>query len=226
MNWQLKQFGEEAILINFEQRISPEINSIVNRVDHILTARHSDMISFSIPAYCSLTIGYDKSKFEYRQIEEVVLNILTGHLDQGTTESGKIIEIPVCYERHYAPDIDRIVYVSGLSPKQIIKQHSQQTYLVYMLGYVAGFGYMGQVPEVLNCPRLDNPRTRVPRGSIGIAGLQTGIYPMDAPGGWNIIGRTPIPIIDPKHDPPFLYRPGDRVRFYSISQEEFEKYAV
>ncbi len=226
MKWEVKQFGEEALLINFEQRISPEINSIVNRVNNILTHRYSNAVTFSIPAYCSLTVGYDKAITEYDEIEEIVLKALREHTVQSSVKSGRIIEIPVCYEVPYAMDIDRIVQVTGLPPKKIIEEHSRQTYMVYMLGYVAGFGYMGQVSEILECPRLDNPRTRVPAGSVGIAGLQTGIYPMDAPGGWNIIGRTPVPIIDPNNDPPFLYNPGDTVRFYPVSRDEFEEYEV
>lgn len=221
MQWEIKRYGEQALLVNFEQRISPAINAYVNWLHHQVQTNLADSIKFSIPAYCSLTLGFDHKVISYRDLENRIIGILeSGFTSQRATDQ-QIIDIPVCYEKQFAPDLERVCSITKLTEERVIELHTGTLYLVYMLGYVAGFGYLGEVPKQLECPRLSNPRTRVTSGSVGIAGLQTGIYPTTAPGGWNIIGRTPQAIVLPDSKDPFLLSPGARVRFYEISSSEF-----
>ena len=135
--------------------------------------------------------------------------------------AGRLVEIPVCYEGDFAPDLERVVAWSGMTVSEIIAHHSGPEYRVYLIGFLPGFAYMGAVDERLAAPRLARPRERVPAGSVGIAGVQTGIYPLESPGGWNLIGRTPLLMFDGQHTAPTLLQPGDRVRFYAVSLEQF-----
>jgi inhibitor of KinA len=134
------------------------------------------------------------------------------------------ISVPVCYESPHAPDLATAAELKGLSTEAFIRIHSSVSYRVYMLGFLPGFAYMGEVDESIVLPRKDTPRTVVPKGSVGIAGKQTGIYPTGSPGGWQLIGRTPIRLFDPEAANPAFFQPGDIVRFYSITADEFENY--
>lgn len=137
--------------------------------------------------------------------------------------SRKKVIIPVCYGGEYGPDLEFVSQYTGLSEEEVVKIHTACTYRVYMLGFLPGFPYLGGMDERIAAPRLETPRTRIPAGSVGIAGSQTGFYPMESPGGWRIIGRTPIKAFDPFSDNPFLLAPGDLVQFRAIGQEEYQK---
>ncbi|MEM4479759.1 MAG: 5-oxoprolinase subunit PxpB [Candidatus Bathyarchaeia archaeon] len=145
-------------------------------------------------------------------------------MDRPLEEKGRKFIIPVVYGGVYGPDLKDVAEYHGLTEDQVIEVHSGRFYRVYMIGFVAGFPYLGEVSEEIATPRLETPRPKVPAGSVGIADKQTGIYPCEAPGGWRIIGRTPLKLFDPNWQPPALLRPGDIVKFTPISEEEFKEF--
>ena len=136
----------------------------------------------------------------------------------------RLVRIPVCYEKNYAPDMEEVAAVKNLSPAEVARIHASSEYRVYMLGFVPGFAYMAEVDERIAMPRKDEPRLQVPAGSVGITGRQTGVYPFATPGGWQLIGRTPLQLFNKEEDQPVLLKAGDRIQFYSITADEFENY--
>ncbi|WP_323758144.1 5-oxoprolinase subunit PxpB [Roseivirga sp.] len=213
-------FGDSALLVNFEQKIDETINNQVLSLYKQL--QKVKEVTFLIPAYCSLTVGFGEQtslKALSKQIEE--LNKKSQSTDLNLNP--RLIEIPVCYDAPYALDMNEVMEKTGLSRQKVIDTHCQETYKVYMLGFVAGFAYLGSLPKQLFCPRKTEPRKEILAGSVGLAGLQTGVYPANAPGGWQIIGRTPIPTFNPKAENPTLFKAGDAVKFKSISSSEFEE---
>ena len=215
-----KPYGDSALLINFDQKIDPLVNAKVTSLDKAIKAARLPSIHFTIPAYCSLTIGYDKEAINY----ETLCLFLTNLQDQVTTnkQSGnrKLI-IPVCYDAEYGLDLEALAKEKQLATEEIIAIHTHTTFQVYMLGFLPGFAYMGKLPDTLVCDRKQSPRVRIPALSVGLAGQQTGIYPQEAPGGWQIIGQTPIPIFRPLEDQPFLFQAGDQVQFKTIDKHTF-----
>lgn len=216
-------YGERALLINWEQSIAPEINQAVVQLNQVIVDARIDGLAFCIPAYCSLTIGFHPEKITYyalcerisRLLEQVPENALEPQLEK------KWI-IPVCYEEPYAPDLEWLSQHCGLEKEQIIHIHTNTIFRVYMLGFMPGFPYMGTLPQVLEAPRKNAPRVRIPAGAVAVAGLQTGIYPIESPGGWQIIGRTPWEIFDPERATPFLLQAGDQVQFEAIDEKAFQ----
>lgn len=211
-------YGDNALLINFTQSIDTGINAQVITLQNVLKKSGIQGLTFFIPAYCSLTIGYDPKVIQYQALCE---KIKTLDLNSLNTLKGNIHQIPVCYEHPYALDLEEVSQQTGLSPNDIIQLHTKTIFQVYMLGFLPGFAYLGSLPPTLKVTRKTTPRIKVPALSIGLAGLQTGIYPSEAPGGWQIIGRTPISVFNDKKAVPFLLKTGDRVQFYSISKEVY-----
>ncbi len=172
-----------------------------------------------MPAYCSITIGYNPQIISFKVLKEKIQSLFKGK------ETGKsiarVLNIPVCYEAPFSLDFDEIKRKTGLSTEEIIKQHTETSYRVYMIGFLPGFTYMGKLKETLFCPRKNTPRIRVPERSVGIAGFQTGIYPLPAPGGWQIIGKTPLNIFRIENKTPCLFKAGDTVLYYRITQREY-----
>jgi allophanate hydrolase subunit 1 len=132
------------------------------------------------------------------------------------------VYIPVCYEEPFSPDMGTVSVHTGLSPKEIIARHTRPAYRIYMLGFLPGFPYLGGLDPALETPRLARPRIKIPAGAVGVGGAQTGIYPLESPGGWNLIGQSPVKLYDPRRENPFLYRPGDYIVFYPVSPEEYD----
>lgn len=223
----IKIYGDQAILINFEQQIDTAINAAVVALQNAIHQANIDGVTFLIPAYCSLTVGYNPSIIDHNILIEVIKQIATNSLekkDKSTTNQiARQISIPVCYEAPYALDLDELSKEKGITKEQIIALHTSQTYKVYMLGFLPGFVFMGKIVPELECNRKVTPRLRVPASSVGIAGFQTGIYPTVSPGGWQILGRTPLKIFNPQKENPFLFQAGDEVSFYSITAEEYLK---
>lgn len=195
---------------------------------HHLEAKTIEGVKDLIPAYTTLTVVYNillvkklSAITAYKYIcDEIENNI--AHCDFVYAASTKVIEIPVCYHINFAPDLMRIAHEKNLSTDVIINIHISAVYDVYMLGFLPGFAYMGFVDERIAMPRLANPRPVVAAGSVGIANNQTGVYPLQSPGGWNIIGRTPLKIFDAAKEKPCLLQPGGRVKFVSINMDDFE----
>ena len=214
-------FGDSAVLVNFEQRIDPEINAQVIALTTIISQSEIHGVVNCIPAYCSLTISYDPALINYKDLVNKLKGCIQGDSKPELTEP-RSLKIPVCYEDEFGLDFDELEDQIGLKKNEIIDLHCSSSFRVYMLGFLPGFVYMGILPKELQCGRKKNPRLSVPSRSVGLAGLQTGIYPSNAPGGWQIIGKTPLKIFDGQKKDPFLFRPGDVVSFKAISTKEFQ----
>jgi inhibitor of KinA len=212
-------YGDSALLINFEQKIDIEIHQLVKAYYDAL--QNIKEISYQIPAYCSITVVFDQKSVNFEELKSKIKDLIIK--PEQTQSKAKIIEIPVCYEADYAPDIEPLSQDLKLSQEEIISLHTGQTYHVFMMGFLPGFPYLGKLPKELECKRKSTPRKNVKSGSVGLAGSQTGIYPSDAPGGWQLIGQTPLKIFDTTKENPFLLEMGDRVKFYSITAEKFKE---
>lgn len=215
-----KPFGNSALLIDFEQIIDTDVNFAVLAFSDAIAEAELTGFLYCIPAYCSITIGFDPEITSYDAISEDIEDLVDGTLE--LTATHRVLNIPVCYDASFGIDFDEVTAYTGLSVGEIVEIHTSTTFQVYMLGFLPGFAYMGKLPAELVCPRKDEPRDKVDARSVGIAANQTGIYPTDAPGGWQIIGKTPLPIFDPEWEHPFLFRPGDQVNFVPISLTQFE----
>ena len=218
----ISPFGDSAVLINFEQIIDAKINARVVALSNTIMSAMIEGVTFCIPAYCSITVGFNPGQIKYSDLVKKINACHLNDTDHIAKAIPRKINIPVCYDEEFAIDRAYVINQTGLSWKKIIDLHTSIEYRVYMLGFIAGFAYMGTLPSPLQCSRKDTPRMNIPAGTVGIAGLQTGIYPTKAHAGWQLIGRTPIPVFDSKAKDPFLFRAGDMVRFYEIDREKYE----
>lgn len=212
--------GDSALLIEFGKEINPETNRKITAIVQLMREQHIEGIVDVLPAFCSLLINYDPRVLSYEELKERMENLLKMETKTETTRK-RIFEIPVCYGGEYGPDIDNIAEHAGLSVNEVIKIHSSKDYLIYMLGFLPGFTYLGGLDERIHTPRLASPRLTIRAGSVGIGGSQTGIYPLDSPGGWQLMGLTPVRTYDPERQTPILVEAGDYIRFIPIDEEEF-----
>lgn len=204
----IQPFGDRALLINWEQRIDPELNATVQAWQQAIEQAAIKGVAYSIPAYCSLTVVFNPLQIAFRTLAEQIQAIeIPG---QSIRHTGRTLEIPVDYN---GADLPEVAQRTGLSEAEVIELHTNRPYRVYLIGFLPGFPYLGPLPEALHCPRKQTPRQSVPAGAVGLAGAQTGIYPFEAPGGWQIIGQTPLKVFDAEAQDPFLLRPGDTVIF-------------
>jgi KipI family sensor histidine kinase inhibitor len=215
--------GDQAILIEFGAEINPTINRFVQAFTQIANQHKMAGIGDLVPSYCTLLVYYDPFSLSFSRVASWAQDLLSsGSLESEPSQTVK--EVAVCYGGTYGPDIPFVARHNGISVEEVIQIHTGQTYLVYVVGFVPGFAAMGIVPQKIQAPRLPNPRTKVPAGSVGIGGQQTGIYALESPGGWQLIGRTPVALFDLNRTPPSYFQAGDYARFYPISEEEFLKY--
>lgn len=213
--------GDSSMLIEFGNEISPEINRKITAVVQLMKAQQIEGVVDMIPAFCSLLINYDPRIITYEHLRKRMEQLVK--LDVAAEQTArKIIEIPVCYGGEYGPDIENIAKHSGVSVEEVIRIHSSRDYLIYMLGFMPGFAYLGGLEECLHTPRLANPRIKINAGSVGIGGSQTGIYPLDSPGGWQLLGMTPVKVYDPMRDVPILYEAGEYIRFVPVDEETYK----
>lgn len=212
--------GDASLLIEFGKEISPEINSKITGVVQLMKEQHIEGVVDVIPAFCSLLINYDPRVISYDEITKRMKRILKMDVRAGETKK-RVFEIPVCYGGKYGPDLGFIAENAGLTEEEVIKIHSSRDYLIYMLGFLPGFCYLGGLDERIHTPRLANPRIKISAGSVGIGGSQTGIYPLDSPGGWQLMGMTPVKTYDPNREIPILLSAGDYIRFVPIEEEEY-----
>ena len=213
-----KPAGDSALVIIFGDRIDEGINKKVHAVASAIEKASPDWLVEVVPTYTSVYVYYDPLKLSYRNILDAIKPFLSVEPKE---ERPRIVEIPTAYGGEFGPDIEFVAKHNGLTVEEVIEIHSKPLYRVYMLGFTPGFAYLGGMDERIATPRLEKPRLKVPAGSVGIAGKQTGIYPIESPGGWRLIGRTPLRLFTPEKDPPTLLQPGDYVRFVPISEEEF-----
>ncbi|OEK05134.1 5-oxoprolinase subunit PxpB [Roseivirga misakiensis] len=213
-------FGDSALIVTFDREISIEVNQRVIALYQKL--KSNPTFNFLIPAYNSLTLGLSSNATSFEEASALIHQNYSELADQDQLiTSSKTFVIPVCYAPDFSLDMDEVVLHTKISQEEIIEYHTSQVYHVYMLGFVAGFAYMGSLPKALDCPRKTTPRLKVPKGAVGLAGLQTGIYPAMAPGGWQIIGNTPIEMFNPENNPASVLQPGDSVKFRAIGKEEY-----
>ena len=172
------------------------------------------------PAYCSLLVSFDACAVDHAQVE-ATLRGYEKRAQKIALPTPRLVEIPVCYGGEFGPDLEEVAVARGLRPERVIELHSSQTYHAYFLGFAPGFAYLGDLPDSLATPRLATPRRKVPAGSVGIAGKQTAVYPFATPGGWNLLGRTPLRMFQAEREPMGLLDVGDEVRFRPIAREEF-----
>jgi inhibitor of KinA len=215
----IQPFSERALLVNFEQRIAPEVNDQVVQLARALEESGIPGLQYLIPAYCSLTVGYAPEMTDYDTLSAQIERLQeTAQKEEARTPCR--VEIPVSYADEYALDKEAVIQRTGLPWEEVIRLHTSQVYRVYMLGFLPGFPYLGKLPEALYCPRRARPRRRVPGLSVGLAGWQSGIYPFEAPGGWQVIGRAAIPVFDAAREEMFLLRAGDEVVFRERGEVE------
>ena len=221
-NIQILTEGDSSLLIVFGNEVSPDINRRISATVQLLKNQHIEGIVDLIPSYCALLINYNPQVIRYAEIRERVERILS--MDAMAGESArKIVEIPVCYGGEYGPDLQTIADHAGLTAEEVIEIHTSRDYLIYMLGFLPGFCYLGGLDERIHTPRLANPRIRIREGSVGIGGSATGIYPMDSPGGWQLMGMTPVKTYDPSKDVPILLNAGEYIRFIRIDEAEYQR---
>ena len=213
--------GEAAFTVEFGDRIDAELNRRVHALDRALQLRPVPGMLEAIPTYRSLLVRYDLLSVEPDEVLDALWERLAMMPDATSPPlSGRLIEVPVRYGGEFGPDLQDLADHCGLEPAEVIRLHAEPLYQVAMLGFAPGFTYLLNLPESLATPRLATPRLRVPPGSVGIAGSQTGIYALATPGGWRIIGRTDLQLFDAARSDPFLIKPGDRVRFVAAPLHE------
>jgi len=205
---------------SLESRITRQANEKVRKLLRLLQVEPVANVWNLHPAYCSLLVKFDALRMRHEELEEVLRGYLA-RLEDVRLPEARLVEIPVCYGGAFGPDLAAVCALRGLTEARAIELHASVEYLVYFLGFVPGFAYLGELPEELVTPRLASPRRTMPAGSVGIAGNQTGVYPFATPGGWQLLGRSPVKMFQADRDGLSLLSIGDRVRFTPISAEQF-----
>ena len=217
------QTSERAIRFDFGPSLDLSTLQIIQQFCSFIKSHSNLLLEEVVPSNQTITVFYQK---ELANPVETIEEILTEWANRTNDELNlktRMIEIPVCYDESFSDDMVRVMEYTRLSREEIIALHTNTSYTVYMIGFLPGFPYLGNLPDALHVPRLNKPRLRVAKGTVGIGGMQTGIYPIDSPGGWNIIGRTPRDLYSLKRLEPFLVRAGDRLSFRAISLEVFHE---
>ena len=213
--------GESCLVVELGDAIDLALNRQVRALGLALEQARVKGVLEAVPTYRSLAIYYDPLTIDRDALKAQVL-LLYGSLGDQGDQTPRVVEIPTVYGGEYGPDLEFVARHSGFSRDEVVRLHSEPLYHVYMLGFIAGFPYLGDLAERLAVPRLSTPRLKVAAGSVGIGGRQTGVYPIESPGGWRIIGRTPLRLFDPSSEAPTAILPGDKVRFVRIEPHEYE----
>ncbi|WP_249861676.1 5-oxoprolinase subunit PxpB [Paenibacillus konkukensis] len=234
----MSPLGESAIAVKLGERADEETHMKVRVLsDHLAKHPFDGMVEF-IPAFTSVTVVYDpvrlflndgmappegELRYPYDIAKHQLLAIVE-QLNEGSVPEPKVVDIPVCYGDEFGADLEHVAEINGLSTDEVIRIHSGGRYLVYMLGFAPGFPYLGGMDKRIAAPRKPSPRLAIPPGTVGIAGEQTGIYPIETPGGWQLIGRTPLSLFLPDRQPPTLLEAGNLIRFYPITRKEYDQW--
>ena len=231
MSYTIYPVGERALAVQWGEGVDEPTNEVILGITELVREAKIPGVTDLIPAYQTLTLVYDpvsvrkstgaSSAYDWVYGE---LRLLLEDLRELPRAPVRTVEIPVCYDPSFGPDQATICRDRGLTPESLIGLHARVEYKVYMIGFLPGFAYMGLVDERIAAPRKREPVLHIPAGSVGIAGIQTGVYPVPSPGGWNIIGRTPVTLFDPMAADPVLLRAGDRVRFVPITLDAYHGY--
>ncbi len=224
-SFQIFPLGDAAIVVKFGDSIDLELHQRVRALEKHLEEHSLEGMMERVPAYATVTIYYDPAQRSFHDIEQELRKILVVLADAPEPDP-RIVEVPVSYGGEFGPDLEFVARHNSLTTDEVIQIHSATDYLVYMIGFAPGFPYLGGMSQRIAAPRRDSPRLKIPVGSVGIAGTQTGVYPIETPGGWQLIGRTPIELFRPQENPPTRLRAGDIVRFRPITVEEFASLRV
>lgn len=221
--------GDRCLIVEFESRVDAEINGAVRATADALLAQRIDGVVDVVPAFTTIAVHYrpdalhraDPSQLPYRTLRRRIESVIAKGVARETTKA-RVVEVPVCYDREFGPDLDEVARARGLTAEQVIELHAASPHKVFMLGFAPGFPYLGGLDPRLEMPRRATPRTKVPAGSVAIARDQSAIYSFETPGGWNVLGRTPLRLFMPENDPPCALLPGDDVRFVPITRAQFD----
>lgn len=228
----MKPLGDSALIIEVGEQVDEATHARVQATWRWLEQQALPGVTEIVPAYTTVTLFYDPLGLGAAGappediagwLAQRTAQALAAMPAVGTAKRGRLVEIPICYDADFAPDLAVVAQARGLAPEEIIRLHQATDFLVYMLGFAPGFPYLGGLSEKLSVPRRASPRPKVAAGSVGIIGTQCCIYPIETPGGWNLIGRTPLRLFRPELEPPVLLQPGDRVRFRAIARERFDE---
>jgi len=212
--------SDHSLLVSFGNEISPHVHEAVYALTQNIVGALPDFINNIHPAYSSILVSFNPLRATFQHVEEFIQSSIAAS-QKSPRPPARMIEIPVCYDEEFGPDLKEVTSRNNLSLEQVIEIHSLGVYRVYFIGFTPGFAYLGGLSPRLATPRLPSPRTKVPAGSVAIGGKQTAVYPISTPGGWRIIGRTPLKLFSPEKEPFSLLALGDQVRFRKISREEF-----
>lgn len=213
----IKPCGDRALTVIVGDRIDPKVNDKVYALYTAIKAAPMDGLFDMVPSFASLLICFDPDKTSFFLLKDRLLDLEEQLSLKPSPKKALIWNIPCCYSRRFSPDLESVADHAGMSAEEVVARHSGGLYRIYMLGFLPGFVYLGGLDPAIACPRLKTPRKKIPRGAVGIGGSQTGIYPLDSPGGWRLIGSTPVPMYDPCRADPVLCRPGDFIRFVPIT---------
>jgi inhibitor of KinA len=213
--------GDAALIVEFEDAIDPAVNARAIAIGDRVRAAAYPGVRDVVPTYRSVAVYFDPLTTDSGGLHQL-LHREAAHEGPAADRSRAPVRVPVCYGGDLGPDLESVAQYAGLAREEVIRLHASGVYRVFMLGFVPGFAYMGALDPRIAAPRLDTPRVRVPAGSVGIAGAQTGIYPTATPGGWRLIGRTPVRPFDAARTPPFLFAAGDTVQFYPIDRSAYD----
>lgn len=214
--------GEQGLVIELGDTIAPEINTRVQLLAQLLSGQAEGILEI-IPTYRSVLVYFDPLTLDRTRLTARIKTLLSQLQDKTDSRANpQVVSIPVCYGGEFGPDLEFVAAYNGLSVDEVIQIHSATPYQVYMLGFTPGFPYLGGMSAKIATPRLEKPRLVIPAGSVGIAGAQTGFYPIESPGGWQLIGRTPIKAFNPESSRPFAFAAGDYLQFVPVSAAEYE----
>lgn len=213
--------GDQAVTVEWGSTIDEHINRQVHAFARKVEALSHPAITEVVPTYRSATVHYRPEVLSYEELKHLLAPLAQGSAEEA--EELPVVEIPVCYGGEYGPDLLEVAQRCSLTPEEVIARHTAPTYRIYMLGFTPGFPYLGGMDPSIAAPRRKEPRIHIPAGSVGIAGEQTGVYPIVSPGGWQLIGRTPLRLFDPQKEQPILLSAGAGIRFVPIDEEAFRK---